>query len=340
MTILITGAAGFIGYHLTKKFLENDEIVIGYDNLNSYYDKTLKLDRLKGIESKASKLNQKFIFIKNELENLEVLEDTFKKYKPKIVINLAAQAGVRYSLKNPHTYISSNIIGFANLLECCRYFEVEHLLYASSSSIYGGNTLLPFSEHHSVDHPISLYAATKKSNELMAHTYSHLFQIPSTGLRFFTAYGPWGRPDMALFLFTKSIIRNEPIQVFNHGKSVRDFTYIDDVIESIYRLSQKIPKENPDYNTNDPSPATSWAPHQVFNIGNSNPVSLMTFIEAIENYIGIEANKIFLPLPPGDVETTSANTELLEKHIGFKPKTSVKAGIKSFIDWYRSYYNE
>ena len=338
MTTLITGAAGFIGYHLSKKILESGETVIGYDNLNNYYDKNLKLNRKKKLEITSKTSKSKFIFFEDDLENKDKLSSVFENYQPDTVINLAAQAGVRYSLENPRSYINSNIIGFLNILECCRFNNVKHLLYASSSSVYGGNTNLPFSEDHSVDHPISIYAATKKSNELMAHTYSHLFNIPATGLRFFTVYGPWGRPDMALFLFTKSILNGEPINVFNHGNSIRDFTYIDDIVESVFRLKAKptIPDQN--FNKSNPCPSTSWAPHKIFNIGNSNSVPLMEFIKNIETNLGIKAKKNYLPLQAGDVSSTEANTSKLENCIGFKPNTSIKEGISRFIKWYKSYY--
>ena len=338
MTTLVTGAAGFIGYHLSKRILESGETVIGYDNLNNYYDKNLKLNRKKELERISKISKSKFIFFEDDLENKDKLSSVFENYKPDTVINLAAQAGVRYSLENPRAYINSNIIGFLNVLECCRFNNVKHLLYASSSSVYGGNTNLPFSEDHSVNHPISIYAATKKSNELMAHTYSHLYNIPSTGLRFFTVYGPWGRPDMALFLFTKSILNGKAINIFNNGASIRDFTYIDDIIESVFRIKTKTAIPDKDFDKSQPSPSTSWAPHKIFNIGNSNSVPLMEFIKNIEINLGIEAKKNYLPLQAGDVSATEADTNKLENWIGFKPNTSIKEGISKFIQWYKSYY--
>jgi UDP-glucuronate 4-epimerase len=330
--ILVTGAAGFIGFHLSNKLLEEGYNVIGLDNLNSYYEVTLK-------EARLAKLNQEnFNFEKVSLEDKESVDKIFKDYKPDIVVNLAAQAGVRYSLENPNAYIDSNIVGFINILESCRHNKVEQLIYASSSSVYGANTSLPFSVHDNVDHPISLYAATKKANELMAHTYSHLYGLPTTGLRFFTVYGPWGRPDMALFLFTKAIIDGEFIKVFNNGNMLRDFTYIDDIIESIYRLVQSKPKPNPEWNGLNPEPGSSYAQYKLYNIGNNNPVRLMEFIEAIEGKLGIEAKKEFLPLQAGDVPETYANVEDLYRDINFKPKTFINDGISNFIDWYLDYY--
>jgi UDP-glucuronate 4-epimerase len=332
MNILVTGAAGFIGSHLSKRLLNEGYEVIGIDNINDYYDQKLKLDRLEWIK------HPKFKFEKVSLEDRERINDIFIEYKPAIVVNLAAQAGVRYSLVNPYAYIDSNIVGFINILEACRHHNVEHLIYASSSSVYGANTKMPFSVHDNVDHPVSLYAATKKANELMAHTYSHLYGLPTTGLRFFTVYGPWGRPDMALFLFTKAILNGEPIKVFNNGKMMRDFTYIDDIVESIYRLIQKKPEPNPNWDGKNPDPGTSYAPYRVYNIGNSNPVNLMDFITAIEEKLGIEAKKEFLPLQAGDVPATYADVEDLYNEINFRPQTSIKEGVSKFIDWYLDYY--
>lgn len=332
MNILVTGAAGFIGSHLSKRLLNEGYEVIGIDNINDYYDQKLKWDRLEWIK------HPKFKFEKVSLEDRERINDIFIEYKPAIVVNLAAQAGVRYSLVNPYAYIDSNIVGFINILEACRHHNVEHLIYASSSSVYGANTKMPFSVHDNVDHPISLYAATKKANELMAHTYSHLYGLPTTGLRFFTVYGPWGRPDMALFLFTKAILNGEPIKVFNNGNMMRDFTYIDDIVESIYRLIQKKPEPNPNWDGKNPDPGTSYAPYRVYNIGNSNPVNLMDFITAIEEKLGIEAKKEFLPLQAGDVPATYADVEDLYNEINFRPQTSIKEGVSKFIDWYLDYY--
>ena len=338
MSIFVTGAAGFIGFSLCKKLLDYEDQIIGIDNLNPYYEVKLKQARITNLKEKAKNLNKKFIFIKENIENKEELEKLFEEYKPIYVIHLAAQAGVRYSIKNPHAYIQSNIVGFLNILEGCRKNPVKNLIYASSSSVYGGNINMPFSETKGVDHPVSLYAATKKSNELMAHSYSHLYDIPSIGLRFFTVYGPWGRPDMALFLFAKSMIENKPIQVFNNGKMLRDFTYIDDIVESIYLLIKKQINNDNDFDKFNPDPSKSWAPFKVFNIGNSDPVPLMEYIYALEEVLGKKAIIEYLPMQPGDVEATFADTSLLESYIGFKPKTNIKDGIKKFIEWYKDFY--
>ena len=338
MTILVTGAAGFIGFNLCKRLIENGEQIIGFDNFNSYYDPLLKRARYDFLIKLASKRNIKLNFVENHLENLKSLEELFENYKPSKVVNLAAQAGVRYSIENPSSYIQSNIVGFANILECCRKYSVKNLIYASSSSVYGGNENVPFSESKGVDHPISLYAASKRSNELMAHTYSHLFNIPSTGLRFFTVYGPWGRPDMALFLFTKAILLGEPIKVFNNGKMIRDFTYVDDIVESLTRLLDKPSLPNKDFDKKQPDPSTSWAPHKIFNIGNSCSIPLMKYIETLEKVLGIKANKILAPIQPGDVKETLADTSSLEKWIEFKPNTSIEFGIRKFVEWYKLYY--
>jgi len=337
MSILVTGSAGFIGFHLTKRLLNEGFEVIGLDNLNSYYDVNLKNERLKELKKFSKDLPNKFQFFKEDITNKIFLDDLFKKFNFKKVVNLAAQAGVRYSLENPSSYISSNIVGFANILESCKKYNIEHLIYASSSSVYGGNKEMPFSENQNVDYPISLYAASKKSNELMAHTYSHLYQIPTTGLRFFTVYGPWGRPDMALFLFTKSIINNTPIKVFNNGEMTRDFTYIDDIIESLFRVINKIP--TPDIDSDNRTELLSKAPYRIFNIGNSNPIQLMEFISEIENTLGIKAKKELLEMQPGDVANTFADTSALEKWINFKPNTSVKDGITEFIKWYKIFFH-
>ena len=336
MTILVTGAAGFIGFHLCKSLLNDGEKVIGFDNINAYYDPELKKARLNILNSFDKDL---FTFVKGNLEDKDLLQDIFSSKKPKVVVNLAAQAGVRYSLENPNSYIDSNIVGFINILEECRNNKIDHLIYASSSSVYGGNKKMPFIESDNVDHPVSLYAATKKSNELMAHAYSHLFDIPSTGLRFFTVYGPWGRPDMALFLFTKSIIENRPIKVFNNGEMVRDFTYIDDIIESIRRLIKKTPLKTNLFHNGNFDPNESWAPYKVFNIGNSNPTPLMDFIVALEDSLGKKAIKKYLPMQPGDVASTESNNKSLEEWINFKPNTSIKDGISKFVCWYKQFYN-
>ena len=338
MKILITGAAGFIGFHLTKKLLENGISVVAIDNLNSYYDPVLKDARLNQLKIISKSSGTELIFEKCDITEKDTIDEIFKKYKPQKVVNLAAQAGVRYSIENPQAYIQSNIVGFSYILEGCRKNGIEHLVYASSSSVYGGNTNVPFSEIQSVDHPVSLYAATKKSNELMAHTYSHLYGLPTTGLRFFTVYGPWGRPDMALFLFTKAILNDQPIKVFNHGKMIRDFTYIDDIVQSVMQIINKPSLSDNLFNTKSPNPSSSWAPYRVFNIGNSTPTSLLDYIDAIENEIGKKSQKLFLPIQPGDVPETESDTSLLESWIGFKPNTSIKKGIKQFITWYRDFY--
>tara|TARA_B100000242_G_scaffold293258_1_gene270816 strand:+ start:33 stop:1055 length:1023 start_codon:yes stop_codon:yes gene_type:complete len=338
MTYLITGVSGFIGFHLASSLLRKGEVVVGVDNLNSYYDPNLKKARLKELKKINENCTSKFIFELADISELKAIRDIFDQYKPKLIINLAAQAGVRNSIENPFNYIQSNIVGFCNILECCRHSDINHLVYASSSSVYGGNELFPFSESHSVDHPVSLYAATKKSNELMAHSYSHLYNIPCTGLRFFTVYGPWGRPDMALFKFTKSIINKEKIDIYNNGDMVRDFTYIDDIVEGIERILAKPPKEEINFNKKSPDPSCSWAKHRVFNIGNSNPTPLIKFIEALENELKVEAIKNYLPMQPGDVKATSADTAKLEEWTGFKPKTSIESGIKNFVDWYKNHY--
>tara|TARA_B100000212_G_C27367763_1_gene531083 strand:+ start:531 stop:1541 length:1011 start_codon:yes stop_codon:yes gene_type:complete len=335
MTIFITGAAGFIGFHLSKRLIKNGNRVIGIDNLNDYYDPKLKEARIEILKS----YKDLFFFKKINLEDKESLKGIFLKYKPEIIVNLAAQAGVRYSLQNPYSYIESNIVGFLNLLEECRRNNVKHLVYASSSSVYGGNTQMPFVESQNVDHPISLYAASKKSNELMAHSYSHLFGIPTTGLRFFTVYGPWGRPDMALFLFTKNIISNKPIKIFNNGKMTRDFTYIDDIVESIIRVIKKPPKKDNTFDFKNLKADKSWAPYNIFNIGNSNPTPLMEFINSLEKKLDKKAIKQYLPIQPGDVPSTESDTKSLEKWIDFKPSTSVEVGISKFVDWYKKFYN-
>ena len=332
-TFLVTGAAGFIGMHTCLRLLERGEKVVGLDNLNDYYDVSLKNARL------ARLIGHKgFSFVKADVADRSVMEGLFAKIKPQKVIHLAAQAGVRYSLTNPHAYIEANILGFTNVLEGCRHNGIEHLAYASSSSVYGGNSKLPFSEHDNVDHPVSLYAATKKANELMAHTYSHLYKLPTTGLRFFTVYGPWGRPDMALFLFTKAILEDRPIDVFNHGKMVRDFTYIDDIVEGVIRVIDKIALSNINFDSSDPDPASSGAPYRVFNIGNNNPTALMDYISALEIALGKTAIKNYLPMQAGDVPATAANTDELERWVGFHPDTVVQQGVSNFVKWYQTYY--
>ena len=333
MKILVTGAAGFIGFSICNKLLELGINVCGLDNLNEYYDPRLKNARLEILTKKGMS------FSKIDLADSDKVKKLFNSYKPTIVVNLAAQAGVRYSLENPHAYINSNIVGFLNILENCKNHSVEHLIYASSSSVYGLNKTFPFSETNNVDHPVSLYAASKKSNEAMAHSYSHIFGLPTTGLRFFTVYGPWGRPDMALFLFTKNILNGKSIEVFNNGEMVRDFTYVDDVIESVFRVIKKPAKKNLKFDSCKPNPATSWAPYQIFNIGNSKPIKLMSYIEALEKSLDVKAKQKMLPMQPGDVSFTYANTDALSDYIGFKPRTSIEDGISSFVAWYREFYS-
>ena len=333
MKILVTGAAGFIGMHVCQRLLARGDEIIGLDNLNDYYDVSLKEARLARLTPHSS-----FSFRKLDVADRPGMADLFARETPERVIHLAAQAGVRYSLKNPHAYIDSNVSGFVNVLEGCRHTGVKHLVYASSSSVYGGNTRLPFSEHDNIDHPVSLYAATKKANELMAHTYSHLFGIPTTGLRFFTVYGPWGRPDMALFLFTKAILEGRPIDVFNNGRMQRDFTYIDDIVEGILRVADKPPVANDAFDKDNPDPASSWAPYRVFNIGNNSPVELMAYIDTLQQTLGKTAQINFLPLQDGDVPATNANVEALHAVTGFAPATTVKQGIGNFVSWYRNYY--
>lgn len=333
MKILVTGAAGFIGSHLAHRLLERGDEVIGFDDLNDYYDPKLKRDRLERLTGRDG-----FTFIEASLESSEAVVKAFREHRPKRVVNLAAQAGVRYSLTNPQAYVRSNLEGFVNILEACRHNEVEHLVYASSSSVYGANKTMPFSIHHNVDHPLSLYAASKKANELMAHTYSHLFGVPATGLRFFTVYGPWGRPDMALFLFTKAILEDRPIDVFNNGEMQRDFTYVDDIVEGVIRTLDHTAQRNPQWRGEHPDPATSNAPYRIYNIGNHTPVKLMHFISVIEKALGKEAKKNFLPMQPGDVPATSADVDDLMKDVGFSPSTPIEVGIPRFVEWYREYY--
>ncbi len=333
MTILVTGAAGFIGYHVALRLLARGDTVVGLDNLNDYYDVSLKEARLARLTGHPA-----FRFARLDLADREGMARLFATERPQRVVHLAAQAGVRYSLENPHAYVESNLAGFTNILEGCRHTDVEHLAYASSSSVYCGNTRLPFSEHDNIDHPVSLYAATKKANELMAHTYSHLFRLPTTGLRFFTVYGPWGRPDMALFLFTRAILEGRPIDVFNHGNMVRDFTYIDDIVEGVVRVVDRPAEPSADFDPARPDPGTSNAPYRVFNIGNSQPTPLAEYIEAIEDALGRKAQRNYLPMQPGDVPATSANTDELDAWVGFKPGTPVREGVRRFVEWYREFY--
>ncbi len=333
MKVLVTGVAGFIGMHTAKRLLERGDEVVGIDNLNDYYDVRLKEDRLKQLAPFAG-----FRFVKMDMADRERMEGLFKAERFQRVINLAAQPGVRYSLKNPHAYIQSNIVGFLNVLEGCRHNGIEHLVYASSSSVYGANTRMPFSVHDDVDHPVSLYAATKKSNELMAHTYSHLYGLPTTGLRFFTVYGPWGRPDMSPSLFAGAILEGRPIDVFNEGRMQRDFTYIDDIVEGVVRVLDRTATPDPDFDSARPDPATSYAPYRVYNIGNHEPVELMTFIETIERSVGKPAIKNMLPMQPGDVQATYADIDDLRVAVGFAPATPLSEGIARFVDWYKAYY--
>ena len=333
MNFLVTGAAGFIGFHVSQRLLAAGHQVVGIDNLNDYYDVNLKHARLNLIKADSA-----FTFIEMDLADRDAMASLFKQHSFQRVIHLGAQAGVRYSIENPNAYADANLIGHLNILEGCRHHKIEHLLYASSSSVYGLNRKMPFSTEDSVDHPVSLYAATKKANELMSHTYSHLYQLPTTGLRFFTVYGPWGRPDMALFKFTRAMIAGEAIDVYNQGQMKRDFTYIDDIAEAIVRLQDVIPQADENWTVESGSPATSSAPYRVYNIGNSQPVTLMNYIEAIEKALGITAVKNLMPMQPGDVLETSADTEALFKAIGFKPQTSVEEGVERFVAWYRDFY--
>lgn len=349
MKILITGVAGFIGFYLSEYLANRGDEIIGLDNINDYYDVSIKYGRLKslGIEKSDIEYNKlilsskfrNFSFIKLNLEDKENIEKLFKKENFDKVINLAAQAGVRYSLINPQAYINSNITGFLSILECCRNYEIKHLTYASSSSVYGLNEKQPFSSKDNVDHPVSLYAASKKSNELMAHTYSNLFGIPTTGLRFFTVYGPWGRPDMALFIFTKAILENRPIDVYNYGKMERDFTYISDIIQGIVKVNDNPPKGNKNWNSKNPDPSSSKAPYKIYNIGNSKPVELMSFVKTIEEELGIKAHINLLPIQPGDVPATYADVTDIAETLGYKPEVSVKEGIRNFINWYKEFYS-
>jgi UDP-glucuronate 4-epimerase len=332
--ILITGAAGFIGSSLGKRLLARGDAVTGLDNINDYYDINLKLARLKQLQGEKG-----FQFVKLDVQDRAGMEKLFAEGGFDVVVNLAAQAGVRYSLKNPYSYIDSNIVGFLNVIEGCRHNKVGHLVFASSSSVFGANTKMPFSVHDNVDHPVSLYAATKKANELMAHTYASLYKIPCTGLRFFTVYGPWGRPDMALFLFTKAILENRPIDVFNYGKMRRDFTYIDDIVEGVIRVIDYIPQPNPLWSGDSPDSATSYAPYRLYNIGNNNPVELMEFIGVLESCLGKKAEKNLMPIQAGDVPATYADIDDLIRDVGFRPATSIEEGIRKFVEWYKAYYD-
>lgn len=331
--ILVTGAAGFIGFHLAQRYLDAGRPVVGFDNINDYYDVNLKRARLDVLRR-----NPAFQFVHADLADAAALNRLFKQHRFEVAVNLAAQAGVRYSLENPQAYVESNLLGFINILEACRHNGAQHLLYASSSSVYGGVTKMPFSVHQNVDHPLSIYAATKKSNELMAHAYSHLFRLPTTGLRFFTVYGPWGRPDMAMFIFTRAILAGKPIQIFNHGRMKRDFTYIDDIIDGAFRLTDRLPQPDDAWNSDAPDPGRSDAPYRLYNIGNSRPVPLMQLIAVLENCLGIEAKKEFLPMQPGDVPETYADIGELAREVGFSPRTSIEDGVAKFVTWYKEYY--
>ena len=338
MKFLVTGAAGFIGFSVAKKLLERGDDVVGFDVVNDYYDPALKEARLKVLEETAQHAQGSFTFVRANLADKAIVDQCFQDHQFDRVIHLAAQAGVRYSLENPLAYVESNLIGFTNIIEACRHHKTPHLSYASTSSVYGANTTMPFSEKHGVNHPVQFYAATKRANELMAHSYSHLFGLPTTGLRFFTVYGPWGRPDMALFKFTKNTIEDKPIPVFNHGNHSRDFTFISDIVEGVIRSSDQIAQPNPNWDSNNPDPSTSYAPFRIFNIGNNNPVKLIEYIHAIENALGKEAILDLLPLQPGDVPDTFADSTALEQAVGYKPSVSVEEGVKLFVDWYRDFY--
>ncbi|BCA80071.1 NAD-dependent epimerase [Desulfuromonas sp. AOP6] len=331
---LVTGAAGFIGSHVCQRLLARGDEVVGLDNLNDYYEVQLKKDRLAQLEGRSG-----FRFVRQDVADRAAMAALFAGERFDCVIHLAAQAGVRYSLENPHAYVDSNLVGFMNILEGCRHSQVGHLVYASSSSVYGANTRMPFSVHDNVDHPVSLYAASKKANELMAHTYAHLYGLPCTGLRFFTVYGPWGRPDMALFLFTRAILAGRPIDVYNHGKMRRDFTYVDDIVEGVVRTADHVAQPHPEWDSDRPDPGTSRAPYRIYNIGNNQPVELLHLIEVLETSLGKKAEKILLPLQPGDVPATYADVDALVQDVGFKPATSIEEGVEHFVRWYRHYYN-
>lgn len=339
MKILVTGSAGFIGFHTAKRLLERGDSVVCFDVVNDYYDPAIKEARLKILGEIAAQTGSEYHFIRANLAERQAVDDCFERHSFDRVIHLAAQAGVRYSLVNPYAYVESNILAFTNIIEACRRQQTPHLTYASTSSVYGANTAMPFSEHQGVDHPLSFYAATKRANELMAHSYSHLFRLPTTGLRFFTVYGPWGRPDMALFLFTKNILEGKPIQVFNHGKHTRDFTYVDDIVEGVIRINDDIAQPDPEWDSGNPDPASSNAPYRIFNIGNSNSVKLSEYIEAIENALGKKAIQEMLPMQAGDVPDTFADVSALVRQVGYKPTTTVEQGVANFVNWYRAYYN-
>ena len=330
---LVTGAAGFIGFHVAQRLLARGDDVIGLDNVNDYYDVSLKRERLRQLNAQS-----RFSFVEIDVADRAAMPELFRQQTFETVIHLAAQAGVRYSLENPHAYVDSNLVGFVNILEACRHHRVRHLTYASSSSVYGANTAMPFSVHHNVDHPLSLYAASKKANELLAHTYSHLYDLPTTGLRFFTVYGPWGRPDMALFKFTRAILRGEPIEVYNHGQMQRDFTYIDDIAEGVIRVADRVPAGNQQWSGEQPDPGTSRAPYRIYNIGNHQPVELMHLIAELERCLGRQSEKRFLPMQPGDVPATFADVDDLVRDVGFQPATPIEDGVREFVRWYREYY--
>jgi len=340
MKVLVTGNAGFIGFHTAQRLLERGDDVVGVDNVNDYYDTSLKEARLKELEKTAAQSDGQYEFFRGDLANQHIVNECFEIHKFDRVIHLAAQAGVRYSLENPHSYVQSNIVAFTNIIEACRYAATPHLTYASTSSVYGANTKMPFSEHHGANHPLQFYAATKKANEMMAHSYSHLFGLPTTGLRFFTVYGPWGRPDMALFKFTQKILAGESIPVFNHGNHTRDFTYVSDIVEGVLRASDSIAGPSADWSSDAPDPASSNAPFRLFNIGNNNPVKLSAYIEAIEASLGVEAKKEMFPLQPGDAPDTFADSTELQEAVGYKPETSVDVGVANFVSWYQDYYRE
>ncbi len=338
MKIFVTGAAGFIGFHLCRALMDQDHDIVAIDNLNSYYSVKLKKDRCEILNEIAKNKSTDWSFIEGNIINKKTINDIFNKFEPEVVIHLAAQAGVRYSLKEPEIYINSNVVGFFNIIDMCRYYKVKNFIYASSSSVYGGNKKTPFSEIDSVDHPISLYAATKKSNELLAHSYSHLYNIPSTGLRFFTVYGPWGRPDMAPIIFTKSILSRQPIEIFNNGDMYRDFTYIDDIIDIILKVIKFPATRDNNFDGKNPKPNTSWAPHRIYNIGNGNPISILKFVEILESKLNLKSEKILKPIQPGDVKETFADISSIENFIGKTKKTSLEKGIENFIKWYKDYY--